>query len=181
MAIPIVNTPLPHFQQLIPLRLLGSNLAVSGKPLWLVAFKIYSIQWISKICFVTGKTQASLCWKTWKDRSQSTPVSLTLLCQLQAATLLLNLSAVRFQSLCPWSQWWMWQWGHAFLWSISHSDHLVKCQWSRDTFFTVFMAVGSKLHASHKAVLSGGCWWLYWRKYLAYWFLNSFILSLKMT
>ena len=44
MAILIVNTPLPHFQQLIPLRLLSSNLAVSGKPLRLAAFKIYSIQ-----------------------------------------------------------------------------------------------------------------------------------------
>ena len=32
-----------------------------------------------KINFVTVKTHASLCWKAWKDWSQSSPLSLTLL------------------------------------------------------------------------------------------------------
>ena len=119
MAIPIVSTPLPHFQQLIPLRLLSSNLAVSGKPLRLAAFKIYSIQWISKHLLCHWENSSILVLKSMK---RQIPIQSSLSYSSTLAPGSCHLSVVRFQSLCPWSQWWMWQCGHAFLWSIGHSD-----------------------------------------------------------
>ena len=123
MAILIVNTPLPHFQQLIPLRLLSSNLAVSGKPLRLAAFKIYSIQWISKNLLCHWENTSILVLKSMK---RQIPIQSSLSYSSTLAPGSCHLSVVRFQSLCPWSQWWMWQCGHAFLWSVGHSDHIVK-------------------------------------------------------
>ena len=80
-----------RWQFLLSILLFPISRSLSHWDFWAVILQFQASHWdllplkftqsneFPKLCFVTGKTQASLCWKAWKDRSQSSPLSPTLL------------------------------------------------------------------------------------------------------